>query len=248
MASPVEQFKIVELFPIEIGGINASFTNSSFLMLCVAAGMSALLYLGTRSVNMVPGRVQAAVESLYDLVADICEQNIGHGDAKKFFPFILALFLFVLGCNFAGMIPFSFTVTSHIAVTFAFAAFVFLVCIGFGVARHGLHYFSKFVPPGVPMVLLPLIVLIEIVAFLARPITLSVRLFANMTAGHILLKVFAGFVVSLGLAGGWAAISWVPMVGIVAFTALEILIAGLQAFIFAVLTAIYLGDSLHIEH
>lgn len=249
MASPVEQFAIKTIVPLEVAGHNVSFTNSSLVMVLVVGVMSLFLIGGMRQAAIVPGRWQAAVESVYAFIADLCEQNIGHGDGRKYFPFILALFLFILGCNLAGMIPFSFTVTSHIAVTFAFAAFVFLLCIVMGIARNGLHFFTKFAPPGVPFVLLPLLVLIEIVAFLARPITLSVRLFANMTAGHILLKVFAGFVVSLGAAGGaLALISPLPLVAIVAFTALELLIAGLQAFIFAVLTSIYLGDCLHIEH
>jgi F-type H+-transporting ATPase subunit a len=176
------------------------------------------------------------------------DQNIGP-KGKAFVPLIFSLFLFILVANIVGLFPFSFTVTSHIAVTFAFAALIFVLCVVIGIARHGVHFLSLFVPANTPWPLLILIIPIEIISFLSRPLTLAIRLFANMTAGHILLKVFAGFVISLGAAGGLLAIlSPVPFVLTVAFFALELLVAVVQAYVFALLTCIYLNDSINLHH
>lgn len=248
MASPLEQFQIKPLVPLEVAGYDVSFTNSSAFMAVVLLLALGLLWAGTRRLALVPGRWQAAVEELHDFVAGMVDENIGP-NGKKFIPFIFALFLFILVSNLVGLLPYSFTVTSHIAVTFAFAAFIFLLCLLIGFARHGLHFFELFVPPQTPVILLPLIVLIELISYLSRPLTLSVRLFANMTAGHILLKVFAGFIISLGAAGGL-----LPLLGIlpfgmnVALYALELLVAVVQAYVFALLTCVYLNDSINLAH
>jgi F-type H+-transporting ATPase subunit a len=179
---------------------------------------------------------------IYEFVSKMIGDTAGK-DARPYFPFILSLFLFVLVSNMIGMIPYSFTVTSHIIVTFALALFVFVGVTIIGFAKHGLSYLKLFVPSGVPAILLPLIVIIEIISYLSRPISLSVRLFANMMAGHTMLKVFGGFVVSLGILGGW-----LPLGFSIALTGLEILVAFLQAYVFAILTCIYLNDALHLHH
>jgi len=168
--------------------------------------------------------------------------NVGT-DGMKYFPFVFTLFMFVLTLNMLGMLPYSFTVTSHIIVTFALAAFIFLAVTAIGFWKHGVKFLKFFVPSGVPFVMLPLLVVIEVISYLTRPISLSVRLFANMMAGHTMLKVFGAFVVALGLLGGWAALAFM-----VAFTGLEILVAFLQAYVFAILTCIYLNDALHMHH
>ena len=163
--------------------------------------------------------------------------------AKSFFPFVFTLFMFVLFCNMVGMLPYSFTVTSHIIVTFALAAIIFIGVTIIGFVNHGIRYLKLFIPSGVPIFLLPLIVIIEIISYLSRPVSLSVRLFANMMAGHTMLKVFGGFVISLGIIGGWLPLSFA-----VALTGLEILVAFLQAYVFAILTCIYLNDALNLHH
>jgi len=204
----------------------------------------ALLFL-TMAMNnrsLVPSRMQSIAELSYEFVANMIRENVGK-EGMKYFPFVFSLFIFVLMCNMLGMLPGSFTVTSHIVVTFALAALVFVVVTGIGFARHGLGYLKLFVPDGVPMWLMPLIVPIELISYLIRPVSLSVRLFANMMAGHTMLKVFAGFVVSLGVVGGIA-----PLIATVAFTGLELVVAFLQAFIFTVLTCIYLNDAVNMHH
>jgi F-type H+-transporting ATPase subunit a len=190
--------------------------------------------------SLVPGRMQSVAELAYEFVANMVYENTGK-DGMKYFPFVFSLFIFVLVLNMLGMIPYSFTVTSHIVVTFALAALVFVVVTGIGFARHGLGFLKLFKPEGLPVALVPIIVPIELISYLIRPISLSVRLFANMMAGHTLLKVFAGFVVSLGVAGV------VPLIATVAFTGLEFLVAFLQAMIFAVLTSIYLNDAINMH-
>ena len=190
----------------------------------------------------MPTKIQFIAESSYTFVAKMINDTAG-SSAKSFFPFIFTLFMFVLFANMVGMLPYSFTVTSHIIVTFVLAAIVFIGVTILGFIKHGFKYLGLFVPKGVPVILLPLIVIIEIISYLSRPVSLSVRLFANMMAGHTMLKVFGGFVISLGLLGGW-----LPLGFSVALTGLEILVAFLQAYVFAILTCIYLNDALNLHH
>lgn len=244
---PIHQFEIKKIVPINIFGIDASFTNASLFMVFVLAAIWGLMVFGTRSRELVPGRLQAAAEMAYEFVANTVRSTAGdHG--MKFFPFVFSLFMFVLFSNTIGLIPYTFTVTSQIVVTFALAALVIGTVIVYGIAKHGMHWFSLFVPSGVSPFLLPFLVLIEIISFVSRPISLSVRLFANMLAGHITLKVFAGFVVMLLGAGAWSALSVLPLAAIVALTAFELLVAVLQAYVFAILTCVYLNDAIHPGH
>jgi F-type H+-transporting ATPase subunit a len=228
----MEQFEIKELLHLNLFGIDASFTNSSTWMIIAVILATAVFVWGMRQRALVPGRLQSVAEMGYEFIAGMVRDNVGDG-GKKYFPFILTLFIFILFCNVLGMVPYSFTPTSHIVVTFTL--------IGF--ARHGLHFLSLFVPKGVPFVLLLLLVPIEIISYFIRPFSLSIRLFANMLAGHTMLKVFGGFVVMLGIIGGWA-----PLAFIVVFTGLELLIAFLQAYVFAILTCLYLNDAIHLHH
>jgi len=200
------------------------------------------LFFGTKKKSLIPSKIQLITEMSYTFVAKMINDTAGSG-AKSFFPFIFTLFMFILFCNMVGMLPYSFTVTSHIIVTFMLAAIVFIGVTIIGFIKHGIKYLELFVPKDVPIVLLPLIIIIEIISYLARPVSLSVRLFANMLAGHTMLKVFGGFVISLGLLGGW-----LPLGFSVALTGLEILIAFLQAYVFAILTCIYLNDALNLHH
>ncbi len=244
----LEQFEIHRMVPATTLGYDVSFTNASMFMLFTLLAVWAFLALGMRRAAIVPGRWQAAVESLHEFIAGMVDENIGAA-GRAYVPFIFALFIFILFANILGLLPFAFAVTSHIWVTFAFAAFIFLLCVVIGILRHGLHFFSLFVPPQTPGYLLPLILPIELISFLSRPLTLSVRLFANMTAGHILLQVFAGFIVSLGLAGGlFAALGVLPLAMNVALYALELLVAVVQAYVFALLTCVYLNDSINLPH
>lgn len=248
MANPLEQFAITRYADLSVAGADAAFTNASLFMLIALGVILTFFWVGTRNAALVPGRWQAALESLTGFITDMVDENIGP-KGRAFVPFIFSLFIFILTANMIGLFPFSFTVTSHLAVTFAFAAFIFLICVIVGIAKHGLHFFSLFVPANTPAVLLLLIVPIELISFLSRPLTLSIRLFANMTAGHILLKVFAGFVISLGAAGGiLTAISPLPFLMTVAFYGLELIVAVVQAYVFALLTCIYLNDSINLHH
>jgi F-type H+-transporting ATPase subunit a len=240
---PIHQFKINNLVPLfAIHGHEIAFTNSALFMLIIVLLASALLIGGTASRALVPGRLQSAAEMTYEFVANTVRSSAGN-EGMKFFPFVFTLFMFVLVLNMLGMVPYSFTVTSHIIVTFALAAFIFLGVTLIGFIKHGAKFLKFFVPEGVPIVMLPLLVVIEVISYLTRPLSLSVRLFANMMAGHTMLKVFGAFVVALGLLGGWA-----PLAFMVAFTGLEILVAFLQAYVFAILTCIYLNDALHMHH
>ena len=241
--NPMHQFEVYRLGPeIIFGTINLSFTNASLFMLISAFAILLLLYLGTKKKLLVPSKIQLMTEMSYMFVAKMMNDTAG-SSAKPFFPFIFTIFMFVLFCNMVGMLPYSFTVTSHIIVTFALAAFIFIGITIIGFIKHGIKYLELFVPKGVPLVLLPLIVIIEIISYLSRPISLSVRLFANMMAGHTMLKVFGGFVISLGLLGGWLPLSFS-----IALIGLEILVAFLQAYVFAILTCIYLNDALNLHH
>lgn len=248
MASPLEQFEIKALVPLQMLGHDVSFTNATAFMLITLLVAWGFMFFGLRQASLVPGRWQGAVESIHEMVQGIVHENIGP-KGRPFLPFVFSLFMFILAANLIGLLPYTFTVTSHIAVTFAFAAMVFMICVIVGFARHGMHFFSLFVPPQTPIVLLPIIIFIELISFLSRPLTLSIRLFANMTAGHILLKVFAGFVISLGMAGaGYAAIGILPFVMNVALYGLELLVAVVQAYVFALLTCSYLNDSINLSH
>ena len=240
--SPLAQFEIKRLVDINIGGVDASITNSTVWMLIAIAAITFFMVAGMRRSALVPGRWQSMAEMSYEFVAGMLRDNVGMA-GRRYFPFIFTLFMFVLFSNLLGMIPYSFTVTSHIVVTFALAAVVFIGVTIIGFARHGAHFLKLFVPSGVPIFLLPLLIVIELISYLIRPVSLSVRLFANMLAGHTMLKVFGGFVVALGIIGGWA-----PLAFVVALTGLEILIAFLQAYVFAVLTCIYLNDAINLHH
>jgi F-type H+-transporting ATPase subunit a len=241
--NPMHQFEVYKIGPeISIGGINLSFTNASLFMAISSSLILLLLFLGTKKKSLVPSKIQLITEMSYTFVAKMMNDTAGSG-AKSFFPFIFTLFMFVLFANMVGMLPYSFTVTSHIIITFMLASIVFVGVTILGFVKHGFKYLELFVPKGVPLVLLPLIVIIEIISYLSRPVSLSVRLFANMMAGHTMLKVFGSFVISLGLLGGW-----LPLGFSVALTGLEILVAFLQAFVFAILTCIYLNDALNLHH
>jgi F-type H+-transporting ATPase subunit a len=239
--NPMHQFEIKRLLPIEIGGIDASFTNAALFMVITVALVSGFLLASTSRRALVPGRLQSISELAYEFIAKMVRDTVGERGAK-FFPLVFSLFMFVLVANMLGMVPYSFTVTSHIFVTFALAAFVFIGVTVLGFVRHGVGFLRFFVPSGIPVALLPLLVVIEVISYLTRPVSLSVRLFANMMAGHTMLKVFGGFVVSMGIIGGV-----LPLAFMVAFTALEVLVAFLQAFVFAVLSCIYLNDALHMH-
>src|SRR5260221_2529687 len=242
MHNPMEQFDIRRLLSLHLGKYDVSYTNSALWMtIAVAITLFVFIY-GMRPRALVPGRLQSVAEVGYEFIAKMVSDNVGDA-GKKYFPFILSLFLFILGCNMLGMIPYSFTPTSHIIVTFAMAAVVFVGVTLIALFKHGIHFFSFFAPKGVPIWLMPILVPIEVISYLIRPMTLSVRLFANMLAGHIMLKVFGGFVIMLGIFFGW-----IPLLFTTAFIGLEILIAFLQAYVFAVLTCLYLNDALHLHH
>jgi F-type H+-transporting ATPase subunit a len=248
-ADPIHQFEINKIFTIgKVGLQEIAFTNSAMFMLIAVAGIALVMIGTTRSRALVPGRLQSLAEISYEFVADTLKNTAGE-EGMKFFPFVFTIFMFILFVNIIGLLPYSFTVTSHIVVTAALALLVFFTVIVYGFYKNGLRFFKLFVPSGVPIYILPLIVLIEVMSFLSRPISHSVRLFANMLAGHITLKVFAGFVTMLGAAGllGWLGAA-LPLVMIVALTALELLVAFLQAYVFAILTCIYLNDAIHPGH
>ena len=240
MADPIHQFEIKKIVPLELNNIDISFTNSSMFMILSILVVSIFLILSIKNKKIIPNRFQAMSELLYEFIANMINDNIGH-KGKKFFPFIFTLFTFILFGNLLGMLPYSFTFTSHIIVTFALAMFIFLFITLIGIFMHGFKFFGLFVPKGVPMLMLPLMIPIEIISYLSRPISLSVRLFANMMAGHTMLKIFAGFVFSLGIFG------IAPLIVDVALTALEVLIAILQAYVFTILTCIYLNESINLH-
>ena len=249
MEDPIHQFNIVKYFTLgHIGGHEIAFTNSALFMAITLVGIWALLVAGSSRRALVPGRMQSIAELSYEFVADTIQSTAGK-EGMKFFPFVMTLFMFILVANVIGLVPYTFTVTSHIIITAFLAMLVFLTVIGYGLYKHGLHFFGLFVPSGIPGYILPLIVFIEVLSFLSRPISHSVRLFANMLAGHITLKVFASFVTLLGGLGiaGWVG-AVLPLGLVVALTALELLVAFLQAYVFAILTCIYLNDAIHGGH
>ena len=242
LPNPMHQFEIERLIPLKWFGIDASFTNSALFMVIAACLITLFTVYAMRTRALVPSRLQSVAEISYEFVANMVRDNVGIS-GMQYFPFVFTLFMFVLALNMLGMMPYSFTVTSHIIVTFALAAFTFLGVTLLGFIKHGIKFLKLFVPSGVPLVMLPFLVVIEVISYLTRPLSLSVRLFANMMAGHTMLKVFGAFVVALGLLGGWA-----PLAFMVGFTGLEILVAFLQAYVFAILTCIYLNDALHMHH
>ena len=246
--SPMDQFKIEVLFPLHVGGFDLSFTNSSLWMVIATVVAGLLFTVSTRRMALVPTRLQSLAEVSYEFIANMIRDTIG-SEGQRFFPLVFTLFIFVLLANLLGLIPHSFTTTSHISVTFALAALVITIVLGYGFYRNGLKFLKLFAPSGVPWWLIWLIVLIEIISFLSRPVSLSVRLFANMLAGHTMLKVFAMFITGMLGAGGVVAIGAIgPLFAATAITALEFLIAFLQAYVFAILTCIYLNDTIHFEH
>ena len=241
--NPMHQFNVYRIGPeISLGNVDISFTNASLFMVISALTIISVFFIGTKRKAIIPTKIQLLTELSYTLVSKMIS-DIAGSKAKPYFPFVFSLFMFVLFCNMLGMLPYSFTVTSHIIVTFALAAIIFMGVTIIGFVNHGVRYLKLFIPSGVPLFLLPLIVVIEIISYLSRPVSLSVRLFANMMAGHTMLKVFGGFVISLGIIGGWLPLSFT-----VALTGLEILIAFLQAYVFAILTCIYLNDALNLSH
>ena len=249
-ADPIHQFEIKKIATLgEIGGMEIAFTNSAAFMIAAVIFTAGGLVLATSGRSLVPGRVQSVAEITYEFVADMVKSATGDEGMRKFFPLVFTLFSFILVLNMFGMIPGMFTVTSHIVITAVLALLVFFTVIGVGLYKHGFKFFKLFVPSGIPIVIMPLIVLIEVMSFLSRPISHSVRLFANMLAGHITLKVFAGFIVMLGGLGavGWAG-AILPLGLTTALVALEFLVAFLQAYVFAILTCIYLNDALHPGH
>jgi len=246
---PIHQFQIQNWLPLFIfRGHQIYFTNSALLMLIIVLLITAFMLLSTRSRAVVPGRFQAAAEMSYEFVANTVQASAGT-EGMKFFPFVFTLFMFVLFANLIGLIPYSFTVTSQLIVTVSLALLVFVIVVGYGFWRNGLHFLNLFVPKGVPKVILPAIVVIEVLSFLSRPVSHSVRLFANMLAGHITLQVFAGFIIMMAGAGVLGILgATLPFLMVVMLTALELLVAFLQAYVFAILTCIYLNDAIHPGH
>lgn len=238
--SPLVQFEIKPLLSLRLGDVDLSYTNSALFMTIALVLVSSFLMLATRRSALVPGRWQSLAEISYEFVSNMIRDNVGQ-EGRKYFPLIFSLFMFVLFGNLLGMIPYSFTYTSHIIVTFAMAAVVFIGVTIIGFKKHGLHFLSFLMPAGVPVFMAPLIVPIEILSYFTRPVSLALRLFANMTAGHTMLKVFAGFVALLGVFGV------VPLLLVAALTGLELIIAFLQAYVFTILTCVYLNDALHLH-
>lgn len=249
MANPMEQFAVKTIKPLEVAGYDVSFTNSSLWMLIALVAVSAFLFIGTAKPQLVPGRMQAATEYLYDFVRKMLDENVGP-EGRRFAPLIFTIFIFVLACNLLGLIPWigAFTPTSHVVVTFGLAMIVFVTVCVVGFWHHGLHFFSLFWPKDANIFLGAFVFLIEFLSFLTRPFTLAIRLFANMTAGHVLLKVFGTFVVTLGSFGALPYVLGVlPLAVTVALTALEVLIAVVQAYVFALLASLYLNDAVNLH-
>ena len=247
MHSPVAQFEIKPIFDLSIGGQDVSFTNSSLFMLLAVVVSSVFLVSAMRKRELIPGRMQGLAEMMYEFVADMVRSNVGN-EGRPYFPFIFTLFVFLLFGNLLGLIPYSYTFTSQIVVTFVMAAFVFLALTVLALFKHGLHFFSFFVPAGAPKALIPFLIIIEVISYFVRPVSLSVRLFANMLAGHTMLKVFAGLAVMISGVGGAAmAGSVFPFVALIGLTGLEVLVAVLQAYVFTILTCMYLNDALYLH-
>jgi len=239
---PLHQFEVSSLYDIKLYNTDISFTNSALSMIIAIIVATLIFYLGSRKNGNTPNRLQIVIEMSYDFIANMVKDNVGKG-GKAYFPFIFSLFLFILFGNVLGMVPYNFTYTSHIIVTFGLAGFIFIGVTIIGLAKHGISFLKFFVPSGVPIALLPILIPIEVISYLVRPISLSLRLFANMMAGHTMLKVFASFIVLLGLLGGWA-----PLLLVIILTGFEIMIAVLQAYVFTILCCLYLNDALNLHH
>lgn len=248
MADPLHQFVVTPIIPLHIAGIDLSFTNSSLWMMIAVVVSTTLLTLGMKQSALIPGRAQVLAEMVYEFVANMIRENIGPA-GRQYFPLIFTMFMMVLMGNMLGLLPYSFTFTSQLIVTGALALFIFLMVMVLGIVRHGLHFFSLFLPPGVPVWLFPLVIPLEVVSYLIRPITLSVRLFANMMAGHLMLKVFAGFSVAMISAGalGWVGAMF-PMLFNAVLTGFELMIALIHAYVFSVLCCLYLKDTVELAH
>ena len=247
MNSPVEQFTIKTLYEINFMDIDVSFTNASLFMMLSILVSVCFLYLGSRKQALIPGRFQSLVEMSYEFVANMVKENAGKG-SQAYFPFIFTLFMFILFGNLLGMIPYSYTFTSQIAVTFTLAAIIFVGVTIIAILKHGFKFFTYFFPSGVPIGLAPLLIPIEIISYFIRPISLSVRLFANMLAGHTMMKVFAGLIIMMGSAGGvLKAGAVLPLLAVIGLTGLEFLVAALQAYVFSILTCMYLHDAIHLH-
>ena len=248
MASdPMEQFQIKKIFDLDLAGLNIPFTNSSLWMVVASVAIIGFFALTTKG-KLVPGRMQSVGEMSYEFLANMVKDTTGP-EAMKFFPFVFTIFFFILFSNLIGMSPYAFTTTSHLAVTVALAIFTILMVVVAGIWKNGFKWFKIFAPSGLPLPMYILIIPIEIISFLSRPITLAVRLFANMTAGHVMLKLFAIFAAFLvGKGGLLAGAAIVPVLGTMGIIALEFLVAGLQAFVFAILTCVYLNDVYHVDH
>ena len=247
MKSPVEQFTIKTLIPIEAFGYDISFTNASLFMVLSVVASSLFLYLGIKKGSLVPNRFQSSVELLYEFVSNMVKENVGTG-GKKYFPFIFSLFMFILFGNLLGMIPYSYTFTSQIIVTITLALIIFIGVTLIALIKHKLKFFTFFFPSGVPIALAPLLIPIEIISYLMRPVSLSVRLFANMLAGHTMMKVFAGLIIMMTSASGvLKAGAVLPLLAVIGLTGLEFLVAALQAYVFSILTCMYLHDALHLH-
>lgn len=244
---PIEQFGIHDYVPIHLFGHDFSFTNASAYMLFAVAAISLLMIVAVNNRALVPGRLQAVAEMAYEFNADMLRSTTGK-EGMVFLPLVFSIFMFTLFANVVSLVPYTFSVTAQVIITSVMALMVFFLVITIGIIKHGLHFFKLFVPPGVPIYILPLVVAIEIISFLSRPVSHSVRLFANMLAGHITLKVFGAFVLLLLGAGGWAVIAPLPFIMTIAMLALELLVAFLQAYVFAMLTCMYLNDALHPAH
>ena len=249
MANPMEQFAVDTIVPLEVAGYDVSFTNSSLWMMLALAAVSVFLFVGTARPQLVPGRWQAATEYMYDFVRKMLDENVGP-EGRKFAPLIFSIFILVLACNLLGLIPWvgAFTPTSHVTVTFGLAMIVFVTVCVVGVWRHGFHFLALFWPKDSNIFLGSFVFVIEFLSFLTRPFTLAIRLFANMTAGHVLLKVFGTFVVTLGSFGALPYVFGIlPLTVTVALTALEVLIAVVQAYVFALLASLYLNDAINLH-
>ncbi len=245
---PIHQFEVKSLIDIQVGGLDLSFTNVALFMMVTTLAVIALMVLPTSRRALVPGRWQNVAEMCYEFSGNMLRDSAGAA-GMRFFPLVFSLFMFILIANMIGMFPYFYTVTSQLIITVAFAMIVFLTVIIAGIRMHGMSFFKLFVPSGVPGYILPLVSLIEVISFLSRPISHSVRLFANMLAGHITLKVFAAFVVSLSALGAIGVVgAMLTLLMTIAITALEFLVAALQAYVFAILTCIYLNDAIHPHH
>ncbi len=245
---PIHQFRLWDVLPgADVGGQHLAFNNSALFMILTVAALAAFLLLTTTRRALVPTRGQLMAEMSYEFVANMVRNTAGT-EGMKFFPLVFSLFMFILFANLFGMFPYFFTVTSHLIVTVMLALTVFLTVIIYGFRRNGLKFFKLFVPSGIPWFIIWLVVPIEIISFLSRPVSHSLRLWGNILAGHIVLKVFGGMVVALLAAGAWGVVSILPLGMAVALTGLEFLVAGLQAFVFAVLTCVYLNDAIHPGH